>query len=87
MKIGPFDAEFNSASNPSRFRNNPSRIANPDKKKPNLVLTLPTSKVKKYEDEATTNHVTCFVDHLSSQIENKANVLGQLLNEWKSISE
>jgi hypothetical protein len=26
------DAELNSAPNPSGFRNNPSRIANPDKK-------------------------------------------------------
>ncbi len=48
MKIEPLDAEFNSAPNPSRFRNNPSRIANPDKKKPNLVLTLPTYPIDGY---------------------------------------
>ena len=33
-KIVPFDADFNSAPNPSGFRNNPNRIAN-------LVLTFP----------------------------------------------
>ena len=27
----PFDAELNSAPNPSDFRNNPSSIANPDR--------------------------------------------------------
>jgi hypothetical protein len=42
LGIAPLDAELNSAHNPSGFRNNPNRIANPDKKKPNLVLTLPT---------------------------------------------
>jgi hypothetical protein len=35
-------AKFHSAPNTSGLRSNPSRIANPDKKKPNLVLTLPT---------------------------------------------
>jgi len=43
LKRASFDAELNSAPNLSGFRNNPSRIANPEKKKPNLVLTLPTS--------------------------------------------
>jgi hypothetical protein len=32
LKVVPFDAEFNSAPNPSAFRNNPSCIANRAKK-------------------------------------------------------
>jgi hypothetical protein len=32
LKIAPFDAKLNSAPNSNGFRNNPSNIANPDKK-------------------------------------------------------
>jgi len=32
VKIAPFDAELNSVPNPSGFRNNPSDIANPERK-------------------------------------------------------
>ena len=42
-KVPPFDAEFNSASNSSRFRPNSDNIANRAKKRSNMVLTLPTS--------------------------------------------
>jgi hypothetical protein len=38
VKIAPFDAELNAAHNPNGVRNNPSSIANPDRK---YLETLP----------------------------------------------
>ena len=52
LKMVPFNAEFNSAPNPSPLRPNPSLKPNPDGKNANIVLTFPTHVIPRKTIEA-----------------------------------